>query len=50
MTLKSRRRWKNNIRMDVKETGINTRNWVVSAQGRDYWIALVNVAFNLRVS
>ena len=26
-----------NIRMDIKEMGINTRNWVDSAQDRDYW-------------
>ena len=45
-----RRRWEDNIRMDLKEIGINTRNWVDSAQGRDYWRALVNAALNLRVS
>ena len=31
-----RRRWEDNIRMDLKEIGINTRNWVDSAQDRDY--------------
>ena len=45
-----RSRWEDNIRMDVKEMGINTRNWVDSAQDRDYWRALVNWALNLRVS
>ena len=35
--------------MDFKEIGINTRNWVDSAQDRDYWRALVNAALNLRV-
>jgi hypothetical protein len=30
-------RWEDNIRMDVKEIGINTRNWIDSAQVRDYW-------------
>ena len=44
-----RRRWEDNIRMDPKEIGINTRNWVDSAQDRDYWRALVNAALNLRV-
>ena len=39
-----------NIRMDLKEIGINTRNWVDPAQDRDCWIALVNAALNLRVS
>ena len=44
-----RRRWVDNIRMDLKEIGIISRNWVDSAQDRDYWRALVNVALNLRV-
>ena len=34
---KPMRRWEQNIRMDLKEIGINTRNWVVSAQDRGYW-------------
>jgi hypothetical protein len=44
-----RRIWEDNIRMDFKEIGINMRNWVDSAQDRDYWRALVNAALNLRV-
>ena len=35
--------------MDLKEIGINTRNWVHLAQERDYWRALVNAALNLQV-
>ena len=31
-----RRRWEGNIRLDLKEIGINTRNWVDSAQDRDF--------------
>jgi hypothetical protein len=42
-------RWEDNIRLDFKELDISTRNWVGSAQGRDYWRALVNAALNLRV-
>ena len=42
-----RSRWEDNIRMDVQEIGISTRNWVDSAQDRDYCRALVNVAFTL---
>ena len=36
--------------MDLKEIGINTKNWVDSAQDSDYWRALVNDALNLRDS
>ena len=44
-----RHRWKENITMDLEEIGINTRNWIDSAQDRNYWITLVNAALNLRV-
>ena len=44
-----RRRWEGNIRMDLKEIGINTRNWVDSAQDRGCCRALVIMALNLRV-
>ena len=44
-----RRSWQENIRLLLKEIGINTRNWVGSAQDRDYWRALVKSALNLRV-
>ena len=44
-----RRRWEDNIRMDLGEIGINAGNWVDSAQESDYWRALVNAALNLRV-
>ena len=45
-----RRRWEENIRMDIKEIVINTRNWVDSYLDRYYWRALVNAVLNLRVS
>ena len=38
------------IRIDVKEIGINTRNWVDLAQDMHYWRALVNTTLNLLVS
>ena len=44
-----RRRWEDTIRMNLKEIGINTKNWIDSAQNRDYWRVLVNAALNLRV-
>ena len=31
---KPRRRWEDNIRMDLEKIGINTRNWIDSAQNR----------------
>ena len=31
-----RRKWENNIRIDLEEIGINAGNWVDSAQDRDY--------------
>ena len=46
---KPRRRWEDNIRMDLEEIGINAGNWVDSAQDRNYWRALVNEGLNLRV-
>ena len=44
-----KRRWEDNIGMDLKEIGVNVRNWVNSAQDRDYWRAIVNVALDIRV-
>ena len=44
-----RRRWEDNIRMNLEEIGVNAGNWVDSAQDRNYWRALVNAALNLRV-
>ena len=34
---RSRHKWEDNIRMDLKEIGIKTRNCVDLAQERDYW-------------
>ena len=48
--VRPRRRWEDNIRMDLKEIGINMKNWVDLTQDRDYLRALVNVALNLRVT
>ena len=44
-----RRRWEENIRMDLEEIGINAGNWADSSQDRNYWRVLVNAALNLRV-
>ena len=44
-----RRRWENNIRVDLGEIGINKRNWVDSVQDRHYWRALVNAALSRQI-
>ena len=44
-----RRRWKDNIRMDLKEIAVNTKNWLNLAQDRDYWRAFLNVTLNVRI-
>ena len=44
-----RRRWEDNIRMDLEEIGMNAGNWVDSVLDRSYWRVLVNAAWNLRV-
>ena len=35
--------------MGLKELGINTRNWVDSAQDKGYWRAVGNAALNLQI-
>ena len=36
-----RRRWEDNIRMDLEEIGISAGNWVDSSRDRNYWRAQV---------
>ena len=45
-----RRRWEDNIRMDLEEMCTNAGNWVDLAKDRNYWRALVNAVLNLRIS
>ena len=47
---KFRSRWQNNIGIDLKKIGVNTRNWIDLPQDRGYWKGFVNVTLNLRVS
>ena len=42
-----RRRWENNIKMDLQEVG--SGDWMELAQNRDRWSALVSTVMNLRV-
>jgi hypothetical protein len=44
-----RRRWEDNIRMDLREIGWCGMYWIDLAQDRDQWRALVNTVMNLRV-
>jgi hypothetical protein len=44
-----RRRWQNNIKMDLKETAIDGANWIQVAQDRVRWRACVKTVMNLWV-
>jgi hypothetical protein len=44
-----RRRWEDNIKMDLREIGFGDVDWIHLAQDRDRWLALVNTVMNLRV-
>jgi len=44
-----RRRWVDNIRMDLQEVGCGHVDWIGLAQDRDRWLTLVSAVMNLRV-
>jgi hypothetical protein len=44
-----RRRWEDNIKMDLREIGCGGADWIYLAQDRDRWRALVYMVMNLRV-
>jgi len=44
-----RRRWEDNIKMDLQEVGGGCEDWMELAQDRDRWRALVSTVMNLRV-
>jgi hypothetical protein len=46
---RSRRRWVDNIKMDLGKIGWDGRDWIELAQDRDQWRALVDTVMNLRV-
>jgi hypothetical protein len=46
---RSRRRWENNIKMDIREIGWGGMDSSDLAQDRDQWRVLVNTVMNLRV-
>jgi hypothetical protein len=46
---KPRRRWEENIQMDLQELGCGVMDWIEVAQDRESWRALVNAVMNLQV-
>jgi hypothetical protein len=44
-----RRRWVDNIKMDLREIGWDGMDWIDLAEDRDRWRAYVNAVLNLRV-
>jgi hypothetical protein len=44
-----RRRWEDNIKLDLREIGIDWENWIQLAQDRVQWRVFVNTMMNLRV-
>jgi hypothetical protein len=46
---RSRRRWIDNIKMDLSEIGLSVVEWICLAQGRYMWRAVVNAVMNFWV-
>jgi hypothetical protein len=46
---KPRRRWEDNIKIDLRETGWRVMDWIDLAQDREHWRALVYTVMNVRV-
>jgi len=44
-----RRRWEDNIKMDLQEVGCRGMDWIELAQDRERWRALMTAVMNLRV-
>jgi hypothetical protein len=44
-----RRGWEDGIRMDLRETGLGSVDWIRLAQDRDRWRAIASAVMNLRV-
>jgi hypothetical protein len=47
---RTKRRWEDNIRIDLREIGWESLDWIHLAQDRNQRWALVNTVMNLRVS
>ena len=46
---RARRRWDDNINVDLQKVGCVGMDWIDLAQDRDRWRAVVNAVINLRV-
>jgi hypothetical protein len=46
---RARRRWADNVKMNLREIGWGGTDWIVLPQDSDQWRALVNTAINFRV-
>jgi hypothetical protein len=46
---RTRRRWMDNIKMDLREICCDSMDWIDLAQDREQWRAVVNTVMNLRV-
>jgi hypothetical protein len=46
---RERRMCLNNVKMDLRETGLDGMDWIDVTQRKDQWNALVNMVMNLRV-
>jgi len=44
-----RRRWEDNIKIDLQEVGFGDMDWIELTQDRDRWRTLVNAVMNFRV-
>jgi hypothetical protein len=44
-----RRRWEDNIKVDLQEIGMGCGDWIESVQDRERWRAVVSTVKNLRV-
>ena len=46
---RARRRWEDNIKMDLQEANCEVMDWIDVAQDRDRWWALVKAVMNIRI-